>query len=172
MVRGESRFPALPPDHHQEPVSALPIAPRATFTGVVTTASVTDGLRDLPALRAAALNGSLFLASVLAGRLDTPAAPATAVAVVAVVSIGCRLPTAYAVLTGLTAWACLTGFVVNGLGQLTFAGPDLARLVVLLGASALASELPSRARGQSQPTRRNTAYRTAPTTTMSRIAKG
>ena len=78
-----------------------------------------------------------------------------------------RLPWQYAVLTGLTAWACLTGFVVNELGQLTFAGADLVRLLVLVAVSASRTR-----RLYSQPTRRNTAYRAAPTTTMSSIANG
>ena len=42
------------------------------------------------------------------------------------------LPWAYAAGIGATAWACLTGFVVNELGQLTFARSDLLRLLLLM----------------------------------------
>ncbi|MBO0691764.1 MAG: hypothetical protein J2P58_02605 [Acidimicrobiaceae bacterium] len=49
------------------------------------------------------------------------------------------LPLRYAVLTGLTGWAFLTGFVVNVDGQLTFAPADLRHLALLLALSAAVS---------------------------------
>ncbi|MEP9383995.1 hypothetical protein [Nocardioides sp. KR10-350] len=49
------------------------------------------------------------------------------------------LPLRYAVLTGLTGWALLTGFVVNVGGRLTFASGDLQHLAVLIALSAAVS---------------------------------
>jgi hypothetical protein len=90
------------------------------------------------------VNAVLFTAIVLAGRLDAPVAETTLALVLVVGVTVARLPWHYAVLTGLTAWACLTGFVVNELGQLTFAGADLVRLLVLVAVSAAVAVLDGR----------------------------
>jgi len=59
------------------------------------------------------------------------------VAAVTVVHAG-RLPISAAVGLGLVTWAYFTGFVVNRYGRLTFEGPDLVRLALLLGCAAAA----------------------------------
>ncbi|MFI6499592.1 hypothetical protein [Nonomuraea typhae] len=41
-----------------------------------------------------------------------------------------------ALATGVTAWMFATGFLVNGLGVLSFSSDDLVRLAVLLGVGA------------------------------------
>jgi hypothetical protein len=42
------------------------------------------------------------------------------------------LPEPWTAALGVVAWACFTGFVANQLGELTFTGPDLARLALLV----------------------------------------
>jgi hypothetical protein len=59
------------------------------------------------------------------------------------------LPLRYAVLTGLTGWAFLTGFVVNVDGQLTFGAGDLRHLALLLALSSAVSVLAPDAHGSS-----------------------
>jgi hypothetical protein len=69
----------------------------------------------------------LASAAVRLGEVSTLAAVCLVTSAAALV-----LPARWAALLGLVAWACFTGFVANQLGQLTFTGPDLARLVLLL----------------------------------------
>ncbi|WP_204039709.1 hypothetical protein [Acrocarpospora phusangensis] len=51
-----------------------------------------------------------------------------------------------ALLTGVIAWLFATGFLVNTVGLLTFTGPDLVRLAVLLGAAVTGGVYGARAR--------------------------
>lgn len=44
-----------------------------------------------------------------------------------------------ALAVGLSAWAFVTGFAVNALGQLTFAVPDLVRLAALVAVCLVTS---------------------------------
>jgi hypothetical protein len=50
------------------------------------------------------------------------------------------LPRPAALLLGVTGWALTTGFLVNGLGQLTFRGGDLLRLAAYAAVAALLAE--------------------------------
>ncbi|MCZ4500427.1 MAG: hypothetical protein JWQ74_2982 [Marmoricola sp.] len=64
----------------------------------------------------------------------------TATSAVAVIVVGglaaARLPGLVALALGVVGWAFFTGFAENSLGQLTFAGGDVERLVGFAAATA------------------------------------
>jgi hypothetical protein len=87
---------------------------------------------DEPGLRLGIAEGALVVAvgttSLAALPVDVALLPAAAVVLLAARA----LPLGGACCLALSAWAFVTGFVENSLGQLTLAPADLARLAVLL----------------------------------------
>jgi hypothetical protein len=83
-----------------------------------------------PGVRYGLANGAVVLALLGAGaaRLRPDETAWVAVLVAGAASVG--LPLLMTTSMGLTAWAFVTGFVVNRYGELTLARPDLFRLVV------------------------------------------
>jgi hypothetical protein len=80
---------------------------------------------------------ALAQVAVIAGILGCGAVRASllmTVLAVAAVTLRCAasLPAVYGIGLGAAAWAWTTGFVVNGYGDLTFTGPDLVRLALML----------------------------------------
>lgn len=69
--------------------------------------------------------------------------PAGVAVLLVVTALACPvLPRPAALLLGVTGWALATGFLVNGLGQLTFGGADLLRLAAYAGVAAVLAERP------------------------------
>jgi|GEM_PF-4500531 len=107
-------------------------------------------LRDIMAARAG--GAFVVLLTLAAACTALRPAPATCLFMYAGACVLCSasLTVAPALAVGSTGWAFLTGFGVNALGQLTFAVPDLVRLVTLLticlAASLVAGPRPVRAR--------------------------
>jgi hypothetical protein len=91
--------------------------------------TTTQSLRDVTEIRAGLAAGGLFLTTAVIVSQHVHTGPAM-VALFLQTGLSClsleRRSAAF--LVGLTGWALCTGFVVNQLGDLTFAGPDLARL--------------------------------------------
>ncbi|GAA3811936.1 hypothetical protein GCM10022242_13010 [Nocardioides panacisoli] len=88
--------------------------------------------------------GLLLAATATCVATGITGAGATA-AVFAVATLLFRVVRKYgALLLAVTGWALATGFGVNELGQLTFRGPDLVRLLVIVaGAIALGRRAPA-----------------------------
>lgn len=63
---------------------------------------------------------------------------ALATVVVVTLSWAGRLTLPFALALGASAWAFYTGFVTNRYGELTFEGPDLIRLALLVACAAAA----------------------------------
>jgi hypothetical protein len=100
-------------------------------------------LVEVPELRLGLVLLAVALAVAVGTRSGAGVPLGLAVVTTLAVAASLTLPMRLAVLTGLSAWAFLTGFVVNLGGRLTFHQEDVARLGVLLAATALASLLGS-----------------------------
>lgn len=88
-----------------------------------------------PALRTGAGGAALAVVTGAAVLLAVPPATALALAALVAAVAAWRTSLGLALLLGATAWALVTGFVVNDGATLTLAGPDLLRLVVALAAA-------------------------------------
>ena len=100
-------------------------------------------LSGLPEARFGLSFFSFLVLSVACERLEVGTPTGLAVLSVAVVVAAGLLPLRYAVPAALLAWGCVTGFVVNAGGQLSFAQQDLAHLGLLTGLAVAASALGS-----------------------------
>ncbi len=85
-----------------------------------------------PGVRFALANGLLVLALFVAGAFGLDAAPTGVVEVVTAGLSAVGLSTFATSWLGVIGWAFYTGFVENDYGQLTLAGPDLARLLLFV----------------------------------------
>lgn len=97
------------------------------------TARVTDETWIRFGIAEAALVAALLVASAL--RLDEQLT--LALVALTTVAAGTLLAPVCAAGLGVSAWAMFTGFSENSLGTLTFAGPDLLRLGLLVAGCAL-----------------------------------
>ena len=104
---------------------------RPTFDGGVAT------MTDQPGVRLGISGGVLFVATGAVVAVHLPHGYAAAALLILTVSCCLVLPRAAAVFLGASGWAMSTGFVENGLGELTFAGHDLLRLGLYVAAAAL-----------------------------------
>jgi hypothetical protein len=90
-------------------------------------------LREVTEIRMGLGAGGLFLTTAILVALNLRSGPAM-IALFLQTGMSClaleRRSAAF--LLGVTGWALCTGFVVNQLGDLTLAGPDLARLAAWL----------------------------------------
>lgn len=103
------------------------------------TTSTTHALSDEPGIRFAVATAAIVLAlfAAVPAPLHAGEVELLVVVVAGTASSGLSLVVVPAV--GVEAWALFTGFAHNRLGDLTFTGPDLARLVVFtVGTVALA----------------------------------
>jgi hypothetical protein len=96
-------------------------------------------LSGLPVARFGLSFFGFLVLSVACERLEVGTPTGLAVLSVAVVVAAGLLPLRYAVPTALLAWGCVTGFVVNTAGQLSFTQQDLAHLGLLTGLAVAAS---------------------------------
>jgi hypothetical protein len=124
----------------------------------MTTRTAPPALRasDEPGVRFALANVALVMALFVAAaaRLQPLEAEVTALVTAVVASAGLAVLLRAAV--GVVAWALVTGFVQNSLGQLTFDRADLGRLVLFVvflgachhhGAASSPAVRPPRGRG-------------------------
>jgi len=77
---------------------------------------------------------------LVAAHVPSPAGVAVLLVLTALASP--VLTRAAAILLGVAGWALATGFLVNGLGQLTFGPGDLLRLAAYAGVAALLAQRP------------------------------
>lgn len=101
------------------------------------------GLRDLPEVRFGFAEASLLVAATFCARLGVDVRVGQVMLVAVAVAACLALPVRFAVVVGLSAWAFLTGFVVNAVGQLSFHPADLDRMGVLVLVALLAATLPA-----------------------------
>ena len=78
---------------------------------------------------------------LVAAHAPTPAGVAVLLVLTALASP--VLPRPAALLLGVTGWALATGFLVNGLGQLTFTVGDLLRLAAYAGVATALAQRPT-----------------------------
>jgi hypothetical protein len=88
-------------------------------------------LREVPEVRFGLAQAAVLVAATLCERLGADVATGTVVLTGVAAAGSVRLPLRLAALVGLSAWAFVTGFVVNAGGQLTFGAADLDRLVLV-----------------------------------------
>jgi hypothetical protein len=108
--------------------------PAATSVTTTPRASDEDGIRF--GIAEAALVGALLVASLF--RLDQQLT--LALVAVTTVSAGALVGPVWAAGLGVSAWAMFTGFAEHTFGILTFAGPDLLRLGLLVVGCALVAQ--------------------------------
>lgn len=89
-------------------------------------------------------NGVLFLLTGLAVVGRVPGAYGVGLLLVATAVLAAALDRRHALGLGLAGWALATGFAVHTLGVLTFAAPDLLRLVVFMATAAATSRIRAR----------------------------
>lgn len=92
-----------------------------------------------PGARFAVVNAVLFLATTACRVADLDPTRSLALVLVALCASCLALPLPWALVTGISAWGFVTGFVVNTAGQLTFDTGDLQRAGVFLALAAAAS---------------------------------
>jgi hypothetical protein len=98
---------------------------------------------DQVGVRLGVAGGVEYVAMGLLVATHAPSPAGVAVLLVMTALASPVLTRAAAVLLGVTGWALATGFLVNGLGQLTFAPGDLLRLGAYAGvATAFAHHPP------------------------------
>jgi len=102
-----------------------------------------QGLLDLPEVRFGFAEAALLVTVTVCGRLGLDVSTGLVV-LAAVAATSCAvLPLRFSWAVGLSAWAFLTGFVVNAVGQLSFRPADLDRMGVLVLVAMLAATLPA-----------------------------
>lgn len=94
-------------------------------------------MTDQPGVRLGICGGLLFIATGAAVALHLPHGYAAAALLILTLACCLVLPRPAAALLGTSGWAMSTGFVQNSLGELTFAGHDLLRLSLYVGAAVL-----------------------------------
>jgi hypothetical protein len=94
-------------------------------------------VRTDPGLRFAWAHAVLIMVLLLAGAVHLGTPVTEGLAVLAMVVVAAGLPVLLRPVLGVMAWAFVTGFVVNELGQLTFTGADLLRLATMVTAVGL-----------------------------------
>lgn len=94
------------------------------------TTSTHHRLTDEPGIRFAVATTAIVLALFAAAVAPLHAGEVELLVVSVAGVAGSGLPWPVALGIGVEAWALFTGFAHNRLGDLTFAGPDLARLAL------------------------------------------
>ena len=95
-------------------------------------------MTGLPAVRFGLAQCALVAVLLSSAAVRIGAGPTLVAVCLVTVGAALVLPARFAVVLGLVAWALFTGFVTNRFGQLTFAAPDLVRLVLLLAVGGTA----------------------------------
>jgi hypothetical protein len=99
-------------------------------------------LSDEPGIRFAAATAAIVMALFAAAPAPLHAGEVELLLVVVAGTASSGLSLAVVIGIGVEAWALFTGVAHNRLGDLTFTGPDLARLALFtIGTAALASLL-------------------------------
>ena len=88
-------------------------------------------------VRLGVAGGAEYVAMGVLVAAHAPTLVGVAVLLVVTALASPALPRAAAALLGVSGWALATGFLVNGLGQLTFSGADLARLGTYAGVAVV-----------------------------------
>jgi hypothetical protein len=105
----------------------------------VTTTATDRPVADLPEVRLGIAVAAAFV-SATALHVTHVQLWAGVTTMLLVVTVGAAaLPVRFGLCLGAAGWGLLTGFLVNSGGQLTFDGPDLQRLGLLVVAGALVS---------------------------------
>jgi hypothetical protein len=96
------------------------------------TSRPTTTLWDLAEVRFALAQVAVIAAVLGCGAVGLGLPPTLLVVASVTVRCAAPLPASYGIGVGAAAWAWITGFVVNAYGDLTFTGPDLVRLALML----------------------------------------
>ncbi|MGH3333292.1 MAG: hypothetical protein ACRDPJ_18485 [Nocardioidaceae bacterium] len=104
-----------------------------------------------PGIRFGSANAAVILSLQACAVLGVRAAQTLVVLASVVVLVSIATPVGVGGMVGATSWAFYTGFVENSYGSLTFHHTDLTRLMVLVGAGAVAACVVRRRRPSPHP---------------------
>ena len=106
----------------------------------------TPWLTDLPEVRLGLAEGGVLAAVTVCVRLGVGVPVALAVLAGLAAAASPALPRRFSAVVALSAWAFLTGFLVNAGGQLTLHAADLQRMGILVTTALLAGTVPALSR--------------------------
>lgn len=109
----------------------------------MTGTSRTPSLMVLPEVRFGFAEAAVLVAATVCHDLGVSVQVGLVLLALVVVVSAAYLPPRFTVVVALSAWAFLTGFVVNAGGQLSFHPADLDRMGVLVLVALLAATLPA-----------------------------